>query len=247
MRMIATLALTGWISLAAACTGGTEAAPVAPEEKAAPAEAAPAEAAPAKAAPAAKAGPHAALKDPSKAAETAPATYKVEFTTTKGKFVVEVTRAWAPQGADRFYNLVKIGYFDDIAFFRNIAGFMVQFGIHGDGAVNSVWREAKIADDPVVQSNSAGMVTFATAGPNTRTTQIFINHGNNIRLDGMGFAPFGKIVDGLDVVNALYAGYGEGAPRGRGPAQGRMQSEGNTYLRADFPKMDYTQGARILP
>ena len=185
--------------------------------------------------------------DPSKTAETAPDTYKVEISTTKGKFVVAVTRAWAPKGADRFYNLVKIGYFDDIAFFRNIAGFMVQFGIHGDGAVNKVWKASNIQDDPGVESNSAGMVTFATSGPNTRTTQLFINHGNNGRLDGMGFSPFGKVVEGLDVVQALYNGYGEGAPRGRGPDQGRMQSEGNVYLRGEFPKMDYTQGARILP
>jgi peptidyl-prolyl cis-trans isomerase A (cyclophilin A) len=259
MRIMMTIALTGLMTLTTACTPGSDAVAAAPEAKAPAAEAAaPTEAAAAdqkktteqKKAAATKAapkGPHPALLDPSKASATAPATYKVEFSTTKGNFVIEVTRAWAPNGADRFYNLVQIGYFDDIAFFRNIAGFMVQFGIHGNGKVNQVWKEAKISDDPVVETNAAGMVTFATAGPNTRTTQLFVNHGNNRRLDGMGFSPFGKIVSGLDVVNSLYSGYGEGAPRGRGPAQGRMQSEGNTYLRADFPEMDYTTGARILP
>lgn len=185
------------------------------------------------------------LLDPSKAKERAPGRFHVRFETTKGPFVVEVTRAWAPHGADRFYNLVRSGYYDDVAFFRVIEGFMVQFGINGDPRVNAVWQEARIPDDPVTQSNKRGMVTFATAGPGTRTTQLFINFGDNVGLDGQGFAPIGRVVTGMDVVDALHSGYGEGAPRGRGPSQGRAQSEGNAYLRGSFPGLDFTKTARI--
>ena len=191
----------------------------------------------------AKAG--AALLDPSKAKETAPATYKAKFETTKGDFVVEVTKEWAPKAADRFYNLVKIGYYNDVAFFRVIKGFMAQFGIHGDPAVAAKWRDARIDDDPVKGSNTKGMLTFATAGPNTRTTQLFINYGNNVRLDGMGFAPFGEVVSGIEVVDALNGEYGEGAPRGRGPDQGRLQSQGNKYLKEVFPNMDYIKSVTL--
>ena len=184
--------------------------------------------------------------DPAKATAKAPAVYKVKMSTTKGDFTIEVHRDWAPLGADRFYNLVKMGYFTDVAFFRVIKGFMVQFGIHGDPAVNRVWRNANIDDDPTgKQSNKRGMVTFATAGPNTRTTQLFINYADNSRLDGMGFAPIGKVVSGMDVVDALEGFYGEGAPAGRGPSQGRLQGEGNKYLKADFPKLDYIKSASI--
>lgn len=190
--------------------------------------------------------PHPALLNPSLATEQAPEEFKAKFTTTKGDFVISVKRSWAPQGADRFYNLVKIGYFTDVAFFRNIGGFMVQFGINGDPAVNEVWRTARIPDDPVTQSNQRGMVTFATAGPNTRTTQIFINFGDNSSLDRQGFAPFGVVSEGMEVVDSLYNGYGEGAPRGRGPSQGRIQAEGNSYLRANFPNLDYIQSASII-
>ncbi len=189
---------------------------------------------------------HPALMDPSKATEQAPATYKAKFETTKGDFVVEVTRDWAPNGADRFYNLVKIGYYSDAALFRVIKGFMCQFGIHGDPAVAAKWREAQIDDDPVKGTNSKGMVTFATAGPNTRTTQLFINYADNARLDGMGFAPFGKVVSGMDVVDAINGEYGEGAPRGRGPHQGRLQSEGTKYLKKEFPNMDYIKRVTLL-
>jgi len=142
--------------------------------------------------------------------------------------------------------MVRVGFYKDIAFFRAIDGFMVQFGIHGDPKIAKAWRDAKIKDDQVRESNTPGMVTFATAGPNTRTTQIFINYGNNSRLDGMGFAPFGKVVQGLEVVQSLYKGYGEGAPRGQGPDQGRVQAEGNAYLKADFPQLDYIKSASIL-
>lgn len=186
------------------------------------------------------------LLEPSKLTEEAPATYKVKFTTTKGDFVVEVTREWAPRGADRFYNLVKHGFYDDVAFFRCIKGFMVQFGINGDPKVNQAWQTARIEDDPVKGSNTEGMITFATAGPGTRTTQLFINYGDNARLNGMGFAPFGKVVEGMKVVQDLNGEYGEGAPRGRGPDQGRMQAEGNAYLKQDFPNLDWIKTARLV-
>ena len=187
------------------------------------------------------------LANPAALKEQAPATYKAKFDTSKGTFVIQVTRAWAPQGADRFYNLVKNGFYDNVRFFRVISGFMVQFGINGNPATMAHWREAQIKDDPVRQSNKRGMITFATAGPNTRTTQVFINFGNNTGLDGQGFAPFGQVVSGMKVVDALYAGYGEGAPQGRGPDQGRLQAEGNAYLAKSFPRMDYVKKATIEP
>jgi peptidyl-prolyl cis-trans isomerase A (cyclophilin A) len=186
------------------------------------------------------------LRDPARAVEQAPEQFKVRFETTKGPFVVEVTRAWAPRGADRFYNLVRLGYYDDVVFFRVIRDFMAQFGIHADPAVSAVWREARIPDDPVTQSNRRGMVTFATAGPDTRTTQLFINFKDNANLDGMGFAPFGRVVEGMAVVDALHSGYGEGAPRGTGPDQGRAQAEGNAYIKGSFPKLDSIKTARLV-
>lgn len=174
-----------------------------------------------------------------------PAQYTVELDTTKGPIVIDVHRDWAPNGADRFYELVKNGYFSDVAFFRVIGGFMAQVGISGDPALNAEWREKRIPDDPVKASNTRGTVTFATSGPDSRTTQFFINFADNSRLDGMGFAPFGKVQD-MAPVDALYDGYGEGAPRGRGPAQGRIQTEGNAYLRKSFPKLDYIKSAKII-
>lgn len=189
----------------------------------------------------------AVLKDPSKATAKAPKVFKVKFSTTKGDFVMTVHRDWAPKGVDRFYNIVKAGFFKDVAFFRNIDNFMVQFGIHGDPAVNAAWRPARIADDPVKQSNKLGYVTFATSGKNSRTTQIFINYKDNSFLDRMGFTPFATIdAEGMAVVNKLYKGYGEGAPRGKGPDQGRMQREGNTYIKAEFPLMDFCKSAEVL-
>ena len=185
------------------------------------------------------------LANPAALKEQAPATYKVRFDTTKGAFVIQVTRAWAPNGADRFYNLVKNGFYDNVRFFRVISGFMVQFGINGDPQLSARWRQAQIKDDPVTQSNKRGMITFATAGPNTRTTQVFINFADNTNLDGMGFAPFGRIVSGMDVVDKLNAEYGEGAPRGRGPDQGKLQNEGNAYLAREFSRMDYVKKATI--
>lgn len=186
------------------------------------------------------------LTDPSSLAEKAPDLYKVKLETTKGSFTIAVDRSWAPNGADRFYNLAKNGYFEGIRFFRVIPNFMVQFGINGDPALNTIWREARISDDPVKESNKRGYVTFATAGPNTRTTQIFINFRDNTGLDGQGFAPFGRVVEGMDVVDKINSEYGEGAPRGRGPDQGRLQAEGNAYLEKDFPNMDSIKKATIV-
>ncbi|HEX7705493.1 MAG TPA: peptidylprolyl isomerase [Thermoanaerobaculia bacterium] len=185
------------------------------------------------------------LLDPAKLEAKAPDVFAAEFETSKGSFVIEVHREWAPNGADRFYNLVSNGYYDGVRFFRVVSGFMAQFGINGDPKVNAAWQPSTIPDDAVNQSNIRGMVTFAMRGPDTRTTQIFINYVDNARLDSMGFAPFGKVIEGMDVVDALHAGYGEGAPRGRGPAQDRIQSEGNTYLEAEFPELDFVKKAVI--
>jgi peptidyl-prolyl cis-trans isomerase A (cyclophilin A) len=196
----------------------------------------PATAKPATAKPAATS---AALKTPSKLTATAPATFRATFDTTAGPFVIEVQRAWAPKGADRFYNLVKNGYFNGNRFFRVVPNFMVQFGIHGDPAINNVWREANIADDPVTQSNKRGYVTFATRGPNTRTTQLFINFKDNGGLDRQGFSPFGQVVSGMEAVDKINAAYGEQ------PDQGRIQTEGNAYLNKAFPKLDYIKTATI--
>ena len=179
--------------------------------------------------------------DPAKLTEKAPETFKAQFDTTKGKFTIEVTRSQAPNGADRFYNLVKSGYFTDIAFFRVVPGFMCQFGINGDPSISAKWREASIQDDPVKGSNTRGTITFATAGPNTRTTQLFISFGNNAFLDGQGFSPFGKVTDGMDVVDKINSESGER------PNQGRIQMEGNAYLKKDFPNLDYIKSATIIP
>ena len=177
--------------------------------------------------------------------EQAPASYKAKFDTSKGVVVVQVTRAWAPQGADRFYNMVKSGFFDNSRFFRVVSGFMVQFGINGDPAISAKWREARIQDDKVAQSNKRGFITFATSGPNSRTTQVFINFNDNAGLDDAGFAPFGRVVSGMEVVDAFNAEYGDGAPRGRGPDQGRLQREGNAYLAKEYPRMDFVKKATI--
>jgi peptidyl-prolyl cis-trans isomerase A (cyclophilin A) len=184
---------------------------------------------------------------PTKMEETkkVPDNFTVKLATTKGDLLLDVHREWAPKGADRFYELVTTGYFKDVAFFRVLDGFMAQAGIHGDPAVNKKWRANRIQDDPVKQSNTRGMVSFATSGPNSRTTQFFVNFKENKQLDGMGFAPFAEVKD-MTVVDALYNGYGEGAPRGQGPSQKRMQTEGNAYLKKAFPKLDYILDASIV-
>jgi peptidyl-prolyl cis-trans isomerase A (cyclophilin A) len=178
-------------------------------------------------------------------ATQAPDSFRVRFATTKGDVVIAVHRAWAPRGADRFYNLVRSGYYDGVRFFRVLPGFVAQFGIHGDTAVSRAWRERVMPDDPVRRTNLRGMLTYATGGPGTRTTQVFINYGSNDALDAQGFAPFAQVVEGMEVVDALYSGYGEGAPRGRGPEQYRLQVEGEKYLARQFPRLDKINKATV--
>ncbi|MCU1274576.1 MAG: peptidyl-prolyl cis-trans isomerase PpiA precursor [Bryobacterales bacterium] len=175
--------------------------------------------------------------------ERAPDSYKVRVDTRKGGFVMTVTRSWAPLGADRFYTLVKSGFYDGARFFRVLPGFVVQFGIPRDPGLNAKWRNAKLPDDRVRQSNRRGTVSFATSGPNTRTTQVFINLANNARLDGRGFAPFAAVTQGMEVVDQFYSGYGEGPPMGGGPSQSRAEAEGNVYFERAFPKLDYIKKA----
>lgn len=191
--------------------------------------------------------PAATLLKPGLANETAPDIFKVRFTTTAGDFVIKAHRDWAPNGADRLFNLVKIGFFNDVAFFRVMKNFVVQFGIHGDPAVSGAWLEATIPDDPVKESNTRGFVSFADRrSSGTRTTQLFINLASmNSYLDEEGYSPVATVVEGMEVVEALYSGYGDGAPRGSGPSQATIQSEGNEYLKRDFPKLDYIKSASI--
>ncbi|MFT7518533.1 MAG: peptidyl-prolyl cis-trans isomerase A (cyclophilin A) [Kiritimatiellia bacterium] len=187
-------------------------------------------------------GHHPALLDPKLASETAPDVFKVRFETTKGSFVVEAHKEWAPVGVDRFYNMVKIGYFNDVKFFRAVDGFMVQFGISGYPAVNKVWQESRLQDDPPKQGNDQGYITFAQCGaPNCRSTQLFVNYKNNSFLDGK-FPAFGKVVEGMDVVDSLYKGYGE-TPSG---AQGKIQEYGNAFLEQEFPNLDSIKSASIV-
>src|SRR5271167_1166669 len=179
------------------------------------------------------------LLDANNLKDTAPEKFDVTFKTTAGDFVVQVTRAWAPLGADRFYNLVRHGFFTDAAFFRVVPGFIVQFGLSANPAVNKVWDKASIKDDPVTQSNHTGYLTFATAGPGTRTSQLFINLGENAALDGQGFAAFGQVTTGMDVVQKIYAGYGES------PDQAQITSQGKAYLDKSFPKLDRILSATV--
>lgn len=183
-----------------------------------------------------------ALKDPQSAEmkAQAPASYRARFETSAGPFVIEITRSWAPLGADRFYNLVRHGFFDGTRFFRVLPGFMAQFGLNGDPAISARWRDAVILDDPVREHNTRGMLSFAMGGENTRTTQMFINFGDNSRLDPSGFAPLGRVVEGMDAVDRIYSGYGEA------PNQGLIQTQGNAYLAAQFPKLDTIAHATIV-
>jgi peptidyl-prolyl cis-trans isomerase A (cyclophilin A) len=188
-----------------------------------------------------------ALLQPASLHEKAPEVYEVKFVTSAGDFTVKVTRSWAPNGADRFYNLVRHHFYDGVAFFRVLPGFMAQFGMSPYPEVSRAWEKANIKDDPVVQSNHRGFITYAMAGPNTRTTQLFINYGNNERLDRDGFAAFGMVTDGMEVVDKLYGGYGEGAPAGRGPDQGLIGTQGRAYLEKMFPKLDTIKSATLIP
>jgi peptidyl-prolyl cis-trans isomerase A (cyclophilin A) len=188
------------------------------------------------------------LTNPASEAMTkkAPDEYRARFTTSAGAFTIKVTRAWAPHGADRFYNLVRHGFFNDCRFFRVVANFVCQFGIPGDPALSAKWRAATIPDDPAKESNKAGRITFGMGSrANSRTTQVFINLKDNPVLDAKGFAPFGEVADGIDVVLSLYSEYGESAPQGKGPDQLKVQTGGNEYLSA-FPKLDYVRKAEIL-
>jgi len=170
---------------------------------------------------------------------------RVKLETSKGDIIVQVHKEWAPLGAERFIELVKSGFYDKARFFRVVAGFMVQFGITGDPNVQAKWREAIIQDDPVTQSNTRGKLSFATKGPGSRTSQVFINLVDNVRLDQAGFAPFAEVVSGIEVVDQLYSGYGEGAPRGSGPDQSLIQTQGNAYLERDFPRLDFIKKASM--
>jgi peptidyl-prolyl cis-trans isomerase A (cyclophilin A) len=182
------------------------------------------------------------LRNPARLTEVAPATYSARFDTSVGAFVVEVHRDWAPKGADRFYNLVKNGFFDGTRFFRVLPNFMVQFGINGDPTIQSAWRDANITDDPVKESNKRGFITFAKSSePNSRTTQVFISFGNNARLDADGFAPFGQVISGMESVDKINAEHRQE------PDQGRIQAQGNAYLMKAFPRLDYITKATIVP
>jgi peptidyl-prolyl cis-trans isomerase A (cyclophilin A) len=187
-----------------------------------------------------------ALLHPALLKAQAPVTYEVKFITSKGDFTVTVTRAWAPLGADRFYNLVKHHFYDNATFFRVLNNFMAQFGVSAYPPVTAAWSKTEIKDDPVIQSNVRGYVTFATSGANTRTTQVFINFADNRRLDAMGFSPFGQVTDGMSVVDSLYADYGEGAPSGGGPDQEQIEKQGKPYLDKGWPKLDTIKSATIV-
>jgi peptidyl-prolyl cis-trans isomerase A (cyclophilin A) len=193
--------------------------------------------------------PAPSLRSPSAAtlARQGPDSFDVGFFTTKGKFVVRVRRDWAPRGADRLYHAVSAKYYDQVKFYRVIPGFMAQFGFQGDPKVNTAWEGFALKDDPVKLSNKRGMLTFANRGPNTRTTQLFVNTADNGgSLDQRGFAPLGSVTEGMSVIDAFYSGYGEGAPRGLGPDQDQIRSTGNAYLNKSFPKLDAIDSARVL-
>jgi peptidyl-prolyl cis-trans isomerase A (cyclophilin A) len=178
-------------------------------------------------------------------AERAPDRFRVTFETTRGPIVIEAHRDWAPIGVDRFWQLARLGYYDGARFFRVVDGFIVQWGLAADPAVTAAWRDRRIADDRVAQSNTRGRVTFATSGPSTRTTQLFINYRDNAFLDERGFAPIGEVVEGLDVAENLWRSYGEGPPSGKGPAQDRIVAEGEAYLARDFGRLDRVLHTRV--
>jgi len=184
-------------------------------------------------------------REPASTDEQAPPKYTVKLETTEGEVLIDVHREWAPRGADRFYTLVKAGFYDGSAFFRVLDGFMAQTGLNADPALTRQWRDRRIEDDPPTQSNQRGTCSFATSGKDSRTTQFFINFGDNGKLDGMGFAPFGKVRD-MTAVDKLHSGYGEGFPKGNGPSQKKIHMQGNAYLKAEFPDLDYIESARIV-
>lgn len=248
MKVLFTLALSGAALLAQAPPPPTKAAPKAGAPAAASKTGATKTGAATKTGTAKSAAP-AGLTNPALAKATAPELYRAKFTTTKGDFVVEVHRDWAPVGADRFYNLVRVGYFKDAAFFRVLANFIVQFGMHANPTINAAWDKARIKDDPVKQGNKRGTIVYAKPDmPNARTTQFFINlKDNTASLDGQGFAAFGTVTEGMDVVDKLYSGYGEGGDMGgKGPIQDRIAKEGKAYLDKSFPQLDRITAATII-
>ena len=189
----------------------------------------------------ASSGPPDVLLHPAKLTAKAPQLFTATFKTTKGTFQIEAHRTWAPKAADRFYNLVKSGFFDGVIFFRVVPRFVVQFGISPYPKVSAAWRNATITDDLPTVRNTRGGVTFASAGPNTRTTQVFINLGNNTNLDQSGFAPFGAVVSGMDIVDKLYSGYADTPTK----QQGEMETKGNAWLQKNYPKLDSIKTARV--
>lgn len=188
------------------------------------------------------------LRNPNRAAlaKPGPDSFDIAFHTTRGLIVARVIRGLAPKGADRVWHAVQARYYDGLRFYRVIPGFMAQFGFHGDPAVTRAWETMTLSDEPVRASNTRGMLTFANRGPNTRTVQLFINTGNNPNLDARGFAPIGRVLEGMTIADSLYAGYGEGAPRGPGPDQARILTEGNAYLRKSYPRLDAIDSGRIV-
>jgi peptidyl-prolyl cis-trans isomerase A (cyclophilin A) len=229
MKALTVLLATGTVMLAQTPPPAKSAAPATKSTAAAKAPAAPA------------VNP---LLHPENLKAIAPATFEVKFVTTKGDFMVTVHRDWSPLGADRFYNLVKNRYFTNVAFFRNVPNFIVQFGMAPDPKVGAVWQNASIKDDPAKAGvhNTKGTLVFATAGPGTRTNQLFVNTNDNTRsLDSQGFTPFGEVTEGMDIVLGLYAGYGER------PDQGRILNEGAAYLDKNFPSLDKIKTATVVP
>lgn len=187
------------------------------------------------------------LLRPERYVETAPATYRVLMATSIGEVIMEVHRAWAPIGADRFYNLAKGGFYDDTRVYRVLGGFMAQFGLNADPYVSQAWKTQFLVDDPVIESNTRGRVAFAKGGRHTRTTEIFISYKDNRALDDEGFAPIGEVIEGMEVVDAFYADYGDGPPRGDGPYQAMAAARGNDYLDADFPDLTRILTVTVTP
>jgi peptidyl-prolyl cis-trans isomerase A (cyclophilin A) len=238
MRKLTALAVAGVVCMAMQVSAQTPAqAPAQPKASAAP-----------KTGAGAKTGAAAArpydrvLLRPALLKDKAPETYQVKFSTTRGDFTLTVTRAWAPIGADRFYNLVKHHFYDNATVFRVVPGFVAQFGLSAYPPVSAAWKNANLKDDPVTQSNKKGYITFATAGPNTRTTQVFINLVDNERLDKMGFAPFGQVTAGMHAIDLFYDQYGDAS----GPDQDQIEKQGKPYLDKGWPKLDIINSATLI-
>ncbi len=187
------------------------------------------------------------LLRPNRYAETAPERYQVKLETSEGDVVIQVVRSWAPLGADRFYNLAMGGFYDDTRVYRVLPNFMAQFGLNDNPYVNQVWKSEYLVDDPVIETNARGRVAFAKGGLHTRTTEVFISYKDNAALDGEGFTPFGEVIEGMEVVDAFYAEYGDGPPRGDGPYQAMAAARGNEYLDADFPELTRIVGVTVTP